>query len=104
MTECTNFPSTELYLSQASSLPLSLQRHSCRSPGTLAQPRPSPGGLPPPTSLAAAAMGLGAVGGLTPLEKAAVLPQAGILYIREPKGLNFKGGEKQRRMTFVKFP
>lgn len=40
---------------------------------------------------------------LTLLGMVGVLPQVGILYIQEPKGLNFKGGEKQR-MTFVKFP
>lgn len=38
---------------------------------------------------------------LTLLGMVAVLPPAGILYIQEPKGLNFKGGKKQR-MAFVK--
>ena len=42
-------------------------------------------------------------GSLTQLGTVAVLPQADILCIQEPKGLNFKGGEKQKRMTFVTF-
>lgn len=61
---------------------------------------PSPWRSPLPLLCLAASMG-GVWGrgwgvSLTRLGMVAVLPQAGILCIQEPKGLNFKEGEKQK--------
>lgn len=46
--------------------------------------------------------GGGCGGSLTQLGMVAVLPQADILYIQEPKGLNFKGGGKTKKNDICK--